>query len=113
MRHISKRHVESLTEPVFLILVSLAEEARHGYAILKDVETLSNQRIHMSTGTLYAALRRMLEDGWIQHFQEADAPRGRQAYRLTTPGRAVLNGEVDRMKLLARLASSRLAKGAA
>ncbi len=113
MRHVSKRHIESLTEPVFLILVSLAEEARHGYAILKDVENLSNQRIRMSTGTLYGALRRMLEDGWIAHSQEADAPRGRQAYRLTALGRKVLNAEVDRVKLLARLASSRLAKGAA
>jgi DNA-binding PadR family transcriptional regulator len=113
MRHVSKRHLESLTEPVFLILVSLAEEPRHGYAILKDVEALSNQRIRMSTGTLYGALRRMLEDGWIAHSREVDAPRGRQAYRLTTPGRTVLNGEVDRMKLLARLASSRLARGEA
>jgi DNA-binding PadR family transcriptional regulator len=113
MRHVIKRHIESLTEPVFLILVSLAEEPRHGYAILKDVETLSNQRIRMSTGTLYGALRRMLEDGWIEHFQEADARRGRQAYRLTTPGRTVLNGEVDRMKVLARVASSRLARGEA
>jgi DNA-binding PadR family transcriptional regulator len=113
MRHVSRRHIESLTEPVFLILVSLAGEARHGYAILKDVETLSNQRIRMSTGTLYGALRRMLEDGWIEYFQEADAPRGRQAYRLATPGRTVLNGEVDRMKLLARVASTRLARGEA
>src|ERR1700733_5496441 len=113
MRHVSKRHIDSLTEPVFLILVSLAEEARHGYAILKDVETLSNRRIRMSTGTLYGALRRMLEDGWIEHFQEPDAPRGRQAYRLTALGRKVLNAEVDRVKLLARLASSRLAKAEA
>jgi DNA-binding PadR family transcriptional regulator len=113
MRHVSKRHIESLTEPVFLILVSLAEEARHGYAILKDVETLSNRRIRMSTGTLYGALRRMLEDRWIEYFREADAPRERQAYRLTAPGRTVLNGEVDRMKLLARLAATRLARSEA
>jgi DNA-binding PadR family transcriptional regulator len=113
MRHVSKRHMESLTEPVFLILVSLAEEARHGYAILRDVETLSNQRIRMSTGTLYGALRRMLEDGWIEHSHEVDAPRGRQAYRLTGLGRKVLNAEVDRVKLLARLASTRLARGEA
>src|SRR5438105_4912462 len=111
MRYVIERHNGSLTEPVFLILVSLAEETRHGYAVLKDVETLSNHRIRMSTGTLYGALRRMLEDGWIEHSHEVDAPRGRQAYRLTTPGRKVLNGEVDRMKLLARLASSRLSRG--
>jgi len=113
MRHVVERHIESLTESVFLILVSLAEEPRHGYAILKDVETLSSQRVRMSTGTLYGALRRMLEDGWIEHSREDEAPRGRQAYRLTAPGRKVLNAEADRMKLLARLASSRLARGEA
>jgi DNA-binding PadR family transcriptional regulator len=113
MRHVVDRHNESLSEPVFLILASLAEEARHGYAILKDVEDLSNQRIRMSTGTLYGALRRMLADGWIEHFREVDAPRGRQAYRLTESGKTVLTDEVNRMKLLARLASTRLARGEA
>ena len=113
MRHVVERHNESLSEPVFLILVSLAEEARHGYAILKDVEDLSNRRVRMSTGTLYGALRRLLEDGWIEHFREVDAPRGRQAYRLSSDGKSVLNEEVNRMKVLARLASSRLARGEA
>ena len=45
MRHVAERHNESLSEPVFLILVSLAEEPRHGYAILQDVEDLSDHRI--------------------------------------------------------------------
>jgi DNA-binding PadR family transcriptional regulator len=113
MRHVVERRNESLSEPVFLILVSLADEPRHGYSILHDVEALSNGRIRMSTGTLYGALRRMMEDRWIEHFREADAPRGRQAYRLTASGKNVLSDEVDRMKVLSRLASTRLARGEA
>jgi DNA-binding PadR family transcriptional regulator len=113
MRHVVERHSEPLSEPVFLILVSLADEPRHGYSILQDVEMLSNGRIRMSTGTLYGALRRMLEVRWIEHFQEEDAPRGRQAYRLTASGKNVLSDEVDRMKVLSRLASTRLARGEA
>jgi len=110
MRHDVRRHVEPLSEAVFLILVSLSGEPRHGYAILKDVEALSNERIRMSTGTLYGALRRLLEDRCIERFREQDAPRGRQAYRLSSMGRKVLSGEVARMKALTRLASERLAR---
>jgi DNA-binding PadR family transcriptional regulator len=111
MRHDVRRHVEPLSEAVFLILVSLSEEPRHGYAILKDVEALSNHHIRMSTGTLYGALRRLLDDRWIERIREADAPRGRLAYRLSAAGRGVLNAEISRMKVLTRLASSRLARG--
>lgn len=113
MRHVVERHNEPLSEAVFLILVSLADVPRHGYSILQDVETISNGRIRMSTGTLYGALRRMLEVQWIEHFREADAPRGRQAYRLTALGKNVLSDEVGRMKVLSRLASTRLARGEA
>ena len=45
-----------------LILISLADQPRHGYALLKDVEALSGGRVRLSTGTLYGALRRLLED---------------------------------------------------
>ena len=48
------RHV---TEPVLLILTSLADQPRHGYALMKDIQTLSNGRVRLSTGTLYGALR--------------------------------------------------------
>ncbi len=91
-----------------LILLSLAEEPRHGYSILKDVEELSQGRVRLSTGTLYGALRRLLDDRWIQRFAEDDAPRDRQAYRLTAKGRQVLTEEVARMKVLTRAASARL-----
>src|SRR5262249_53272491 len=110
MRHVSDRHNAALPEPTFLILVSLAEEPRHGYSILKDVENLSDGRIRMSTGTLYGALRRLLEERCIEYFREADSPRGRQSNRLTPLGRRTLNTEAERMKVLARLASTRLAR---
>jgi DNA-binding PadR family transcriptional regulator len=98
-----------LSEPVLLILMSLISQPRHGYAILKDVAAMSADRVKLSTGTLYGALRRLLDDGWIERFDEAERSRGRQAYRLTSVGRRNLQLEVSRMKHLTRLASLRAA----
>src|ERR1700758_4876054 len=98
-----------LTEPVLLILLSLAGEPRHGYSILKDVEQMSDGRVCLSTGTLYGALRRLLEDDWIQRVEQKEMSRGKQASRLTARGRRNLQFEVDRMKQLTRLANLRVA----
>lgn len=98
-----------LSEAVLLILLSLADEPRHGYAILKDVERMSSGRVLLSTGTLYGALHRLLDDGWIEAVEEEDTPRGRRAYRLTIAGKRNLQTEVSRMKYLTRLASLRFA----
>jgi len=98
-----------LTEPVLLILLSLADQPRHGYSILKDVEQMSDGRVLLSTGTLYGALRRLLDDEWIERIEEEDTPRGRQAYRLSARGRKNLQMEVGRMKQLTRLANLRIA----
>ncbi len=99
-----------LTEPVMLIMMSLAGQPRHGYSILKDVEEMSDGRVLLSTGTLYGALRRLLDEGWIERFEEEERSRGRQAYRLTSGGRRNLQTEVTRMKHLTRLASLRVAR---
>jgi DNA-binding PadR family transcriptional regulator len=99
-----------LTEPVLLILLSLLQQPRHGYSILKDVQEMSDGRVTMSTGTLYGALRRLLEDHWIERFEQEDNSRGRQAYRLTPGGRRNLQMEVGRMKRLTRVASLRVAR---
>jgi|SRR5690242_7563919 DNA-binding PadR family transcriptional regulator len=101
-----------LTEPVLLILLSLAGQPRHGYSILKDVEQMSDGRVVLSTGTLYGALRRLLDDDWIEPFKEQDSSRGRQAYRLTARGRRNLQAEASRLKHLARLANLRTVKEA-
>jgi DNA-binding PadR family transcriptional regulator len=98
-----------VTEPVLLILLSLAGQPRHGYSILKDVEQMSDGRVVLSTGTLYGALRRLLDEEWIERLEAEDAPRGRQAYRLTSRGRKNLQLEVGRMKHLTRLANLRIA----
>jgi len=98
-----------LTEPVLLILLSLIEQPRHGYSILKDVERMSDGRVVLSTGTLYGALRRLLDNDWIERFEEKETPRGRQAYRLTPHGRRNLQAEISRMKHITRLASLRVA----
>jgi len=99
-----------LTEAVLLILLSLADQPRHGYSILQDVERMSNGRVKLSTGTLYGALRRLLREGWIEQFEEDESPRGRKAYRLTSAGRRNLRQEVDRMKQLTKLAGLRVAR---
>jgi DNA-binding PadR family transcriptional regulator len=99
-----------LTEPVLLVLLSLAEQPRHGYSILKDVERMSSGRVALSTGTLYGALQRLLSQGWIERFKEDEAARDRRAYRLTMQGKRILQSEVERMRHLTKLASLRTAR---
>src|SRR5262245_23999633 len=109
MRHVVGQLEEKpLTEPVLLILMSLAGQPRHGYALLKDIESLSQGRVRLSTGTLYGALRRLLEDRWIERFEQEDTSREKQAYRLTPAGRRQLHIELDRMKQLMRAGVARL-----
>ena len=97
-----------LSEPVLLILLSLADKPRHGYALMKDIEFLSKGRVRLSTGTLYGALRRLLEDLWIERFEQEDTSREKQAYKLTPTGRRQLHRELDRMRQLTRAAATRL-----
>src|SRR5215217_8043400 len=100
--------IKPLTEPVLLILLSLANKPRHGYVLMKDIEVLSNGRVRLSTGTLYGALRRLLEDGWIERFDQEDTSREKQAYRLTPAGRKQMRAELNRMREITRAAATRL-----
>jgi DNA-binding PadR family transcriptional regulator len=99
-----------LTEPVLLVLLSLAEQPRHGYSILKDIEHISGGRVVLSTGTLYGALQRLLSQEWIERFEEDETSRDRRAYRLTTKGRRNLQAEIERMRHLTKLAGLRIAR---
>src|SRR5271155_2951061 len=111
MRHVVPQpslECKPLSEPVLLILTSLAAQPRHGYALIQDIELLSAGRVRMSTGTLFGALRRLLEDGWIQRFEQEDTSRQKQAYRLTSAGRGQLQLELRRMQELTRAAFARL-----
>jgi len=96
-----------LTEPVLLILLSLSGQPRHGYALIEDIEAISSGRVKMSTGTLYGALRRLLEDRWIERFEQEDTSREKQAYQLTPAGHQRLRLELDRMRQLTRAAAAR------
>lgn len=112
MRHVAEQQATSgikpLTEPVLLIMVSLASKPQHGYALMRDIADLSEGRVQVTTGTLYGALRRLLEDGWIERFDQEDTSREKQAYRLTAVGRRHLEMELDRMKQVTRIAAARL-----
>jgi DNA-binding PadR family transcriptional regulator len=111
MRHVVEGDpikTKPLSEPVVLILASLSQQPRHGYALLTDVEKLSEGRVRLSTGTLYGAIRRLLEDGWIKRFQQEDTSRDKQAYSLTKAGRGALESEINRLRNLVQLTTTQL-----
>jgi DNA-binding PadR family transcriptional regulator len=96
-----------LREPTFYILLSLSPGPKHGYAILKSVEDLSDSQVLLSTGTLYGALKRLLDQGWIQRVDDPipnGTERERKAYLLTDLGYQILNAEIARMKKLVTVA---------
>lgn len=101
-----------LTSTVFHVLVALAREPRHGYAIAQDVESLTDGRISMGPGTLYGSLQRMTESGLIA---EAENPGedGRHAerrryYRITRLGEAALRAESERLLRAVSVAQERM-----
>jgi len=100
-----------LTEAAFYILLSLASQPRHGYAIMKDVRALSKGRVVLSTSTLYSALKRMLEGGWIRRVDEPQegGNRPRKSYALTELGRRVVEAEIARLDALVGVARLRTA----
>jgi DNA-binding PadR family transcriptional regulator len=98
-----KPHAGPATDPELLILSSLAGGPKHGYAILIDIETFADHAL--GAGTLYTAITRLVEKGWI-----VPAPvDGRQRpYRLTPEGLAALQAQLDHMQQVARVALKRL-----
>jgi DNA-binding PadR family transcriptional regulator len=100
--------------PAFCILLSLVNGEKHGYAILKDVEALSDGGISLSTSTLYEALSRLLEQGLIERVETGAAANGRRvrkAYRLSRLGRQALDAETARLETLVQQAHRRLLQG--
>ena len=91
-----------LTPAMFQVLLALGEDEMHGYAILKEVAEQTNGHVRLSTGTLYAMIKRMLSDGIIVECRnrppaEEDDQR-RRYYRMTPLGRQVATAEVERME---------------
>ena len=86
------------------VVLALLDGEKHGYAVMRDVEQLSDGAVRMGPGTLYGTIKRLLADGLIEEVtadvvDEADAER-RRYYRLTGAGEAVAATEVARMKAL-------------
>jgi DNA-binding PadR family transcriptional regulator len=88
----------ALTEAVFYILISMLEP-RHGYAVMQNVDKLTNGRVKLGAGTLYGAINTLLEKQWI--CAEADDKKSRKKeYSITDLGRRVLHGELMRLEEL-------------
>ncbi|MFJ6623415.1 PadR family transcriptional regulator [Kitasatospora sp. NPDC091335] len=101
-----------LQEPTRLVLTALADEPRHGYAILQEVLAITEGRTKMLTGTLYTALDRLLQQGLIQvDHEEVVNGRLRRSFALTEQGRGVLAEETRRLRAGAVEAERRLALG--
>ncbi len=102
---------EPLTPAMFHVLLALAGEDLHGYAILKEVELRTSGKVKLSTGTLYGIIKRLLADGLIIERRsrpaEADDDERRRYYRLTTQGREVAAAEAERMDELLSVARAR------
>jgi DNA-binding PadR family transcriptional regulator len=94
----------------FHVLLALAGEERHGYAILQEVATMTEGELQPEPGTLYRALHRMLKDGWVAESARRPAAdvddERRRYYRLTPLGRRLASAEADRLWRLVTVARS-------
>lgn len=110
------KNSQPLTPAVFHILLALVDEDRHGYGIMKDVEFRTEGRVLLKPGTLYQAIKRLLEAGLIEAADEKiDADLNderRRYYHLTGLGQNVLNEEVLRLKQMIQLARTKHVLGA-
>ena len=100
-----------LPPATFHILLAVAGEDRHGYAIIQDVSARTNGEVRLSPGTLYRSIQRMLEQGLLLETRERPAPEEdderRRYYRITPLGTAVAKAEARRLTQLVRMARAR------
>jgi DNA-binding PadR family transcriptional regulator len=97
-----------LPPATFHILMAVADEDRHGYAIIQEVSSRTNGEVRLSAGTLYRSIQRMLEQGLLLETDERPDPEEdderRRYYRITEFGTAVARAEARRLSELVRLA---------
>ena len=100
-----------LQAPAFLVLTALAGPPQHGYGVIEDVLRISEGRVKLHTGSLYAVLDRLREAGLIEvDREEVVASRLRRYYRLTSAGAERLASETEQMRHNASVAAGRLRK---
>ena len=102
--------VSPLSPQVFHILLSLVDDDLHGYAIIQDVAARTGGEVRLTASTLYAAIKRLLDSGWIEELRQRprgdDDPR-RRYYRLTARGRQAARAEALRIERLAAMARAK------
>ena len=107
LRSVNSPPVAALKPEVFLILVSLAEQERHGYGVMQAVRRHSEGTIQLRTGPLYRHLKRLLDSGFVEETPERPASeddrRRRCYYRLTEQGHRVVRAESARLARLVAL----------
>lgn len=96
-------HFGRFLEPALLILVSLADGPKHGYAMIVDIERLC--RVRLGAGTLYGALTRLETAGWIAALPTTDR---RQPYELTDSGKRLLAQQLTRLQTVTATGLQRL-----
>jgi DNA-binding PadR family transcriptional regulator len=99
----------ALSPAMHHILLALLEGERHGYAIMQSVERITDGAVAMGPGTLYGALKRLLEAGLVEEAGErSDGDERRRYYRLTDLGRVAVRNETGRLRRLVEFAGSHL-----
>lgn len=106
-----KRKLDPLPSAAFQILLALAGEDLHGYAIMRQVEEQTGGRVRLGPGTLYTSLQNLLEEGLIEEIDARDESaihhERRRYYRLTAAGHRVARAEAERMAGMLRVARAR------
>ena len=105
------RELLPLTPAVLHILLAVADEERHGYGIMREVEARTGGRTRLGPGTLYGSIKRMLAEGLIEESDERPDPtmddQRRRYYRITDFGRRVAGAEAERLSGLVETARAR------
>jgi DNA-binding PadR family transcriptional regulator len=106
-----KRKLDPLPSTAFQILLSLAEDDLHGYAIMRQVEEQTGGRLRLGPGTLYSSIQALLEEKLIVEVDLREDAKlrneRRRYYRLTPAGRKLARSEAERMADLLRVARTR------
>ena len=93
----------STTDRGLLILTSLADGPKHGYALMREARDLSDGEFQIGPATLYTTVQRLLEAGWIKEVPgPKDGDSRRRHYSLTTGGKTELNLELKRMEAMVK-----------
>lgn len=107
-----KQKLSPLPSAAFHILLALAGEDLHGYAIMRQVEQQTHGRTRLGPGTLYGSLRTLLEAGLIEEIEDGSDPEDsserRRYYRLTSGGLKVVRSEVEGLAQTLRVARAKL-----